>query len=629
MCGIVGGLVRNTSFFKDYDFHVALSSLAHRGPNDSGLERFSCNRDSVFLGQTRLSIIDLSFAGHQPMHSGCGRYSIVFNGEIYNYKELREELRSLGYKFLSDTDTEILLYCWAAWGAVCLSRLRGMFSFVIFDKVECKLFCIRDAFGIKPFFYKLDGDNFLFASELPAIRALLPSSPNLNLQRAYDYLVTGRYDNRSDTFFHGVYHLLPGHLMVINVGEPIQPLQQRWWWPSIMENNEISFEDAAEQCRVMFLRNVRQHLRSDVPLGAALSGGVDSSAIVCAIRHLEPDMPIHTFTYVARDSNIDEEMWADRVISYTKAIPHKIFVQPENLVDDIDDMIRSQGEPFCSTSIYAQYRVFKLARDCGITVTLDGQGADELLAGYQGYPGPTMHSLIESGDFRYLIKFFKNWSNIPGHSKALGIQSLIAEFVPDNLRGVALSLIGRDPAPSWLDLSYLEDNGVVPVWRSAYQKSSESTRRRLVSALRENLTGNGLNALLRHADRNSMRWSIESRVPFLTTDFAEYVLSLPEHYLISRNGQTKHIFRAAMKGIVPEDIMFRKDKIGFATPEREWLRHVGEKVYSWLEPAGELPFLKEKKCIDEVRAMINGKTQFNFRAWRLINYCRWYELLGS
>ncbi|NDC37295.1 MAG: asparagine synthetase B, partial [Proteobacteria bacterium] len=222
-----------------------------------------------------------------------------------------------------------------SWGSTCLARLRGMFAFVVFDKVSRQITCVRDAFGIKPFFYRHDEDGFFFASEVPALLALRTQRPQLNLQRAYDYLVGSRYDDTSESFFDGVRQLLPGHLITLDFEAATIAEHRRWWWPSIAERIDLTFADATEQLRAMFLDNVRLHLRSDVRLGAALSGGVDSSAVVCAMRHVEPEMPIHTFSYVARGSDADEEHWADLVNGHVNAIPHKVLVSSNELAADL------------------------------------------------------------------------------------------------------------------------------------------------------------------------------------------------------------------------------------------------------------------------------------------------------
>lgn len=627
MCGLIGAFWVSPPLDAEARLSSGIEALKQRGPDDQGYEFYHLPDGTLALGHTRLSIIDLSSGGHQPMSSANGRYTIVYNGEIYNYRELREELKLLGYQFCTNSDTEVLLASWIIWGAKCLDSLRGMFAFVVYDHIAGTLTCVRDAFGIKPFYYRMDGDDFLFASEVPALLALMQQRPPFNLQRVYDYLLQGSYDDSAETFFAGVQQLLPGHILTMSLIDPGSTVIHRWWWPSIAERSDLSFDEAAAKMRSMFLDNIRLHLRSDVPLGAALSGGVDSSAVVCAIRHVSPDIPIHTFSYVARGTDVDEEYWADLVNAHVGAISHKVVVTPEELAEDMDDLICIQGEPFGSTSLYAQYRVFRLARDNGVTVTIDGQGADEMLAGYSGYPGPTMFSLIEKGKFIELFKFIGAWSRWPGRSYSQCLTALFSEVVPRRLRGFARRCAGRDPSPEWLNASFLKEHGVVS---STYKERFADARgRRLVAMLRQTLAGKGLNSLLRHGDRNSMRWSVESRVPFLTTDMAEFLLSLPEHYLISREGETKHILRAAMRGIVPDEILDRKDKVGFATPEQAWLNRLGNKVFDWLDAAEVLPFLDAANCKLEVKAMLEGQKPFNFQAWRLINFCRWTQLMDE
>ena len=627
MCGIIGAYWREPHSDRGDRLQKGISMLSHRGPNDSGSELFPCAQGGVALGHTRLSIIDLSPGGHQPMHSVDGKHIIVFNGEIYNYKELRTELKALGAVFRTASDTEVLLAAWIAWGRECLPKLKGMFAFTVWNTETETMTCVRDAFGIKPLFYHMNEGFFAFASEIPALLTLLPQPPSINLQRAYDYLFDCSYDNVSSTFLAGVSHLLPGHILTCSTSDLSSLQTERWWRPEIKERTDLSFDEAAAQLRTMFLENVRLHLRSDVPLGAALSGGLDSSAVVCVMRHLEPEMPIHTFSFIAEDPEVNEERWADMVNSHVGAIPHKILVTSDELAEDLDDMILVQGEPFGTTSIYAQYRVFKLARESGITVTLDGQGADELLAGYFGYPDKRMLTLLDQGRIPSMLSFLNKWGTWPGRSRKHALANLISGFIPNALWSTALRTIGRNPEPEWLDVDYLRDNSV-EMKRSRAEWEHDAKGRRLVAWMRKALAGHGLAALLRHGDRNAMRWSIESRVPFLTTDMAEFLLSLPEEYLLSQEGETKHIFRAAMRGIVPEEILDRKDKIGFATPEQKWLRTLGNKTLEWMDAADELPFLKAEESKAEVKAIIGGEKPFSSQAWRLINLCRWAQIIN-
>lgn len=623
MCGIAGGWWPQPGLAQT-QLPQALQGMRHRGPDDQGFELYPFNTAVVALGQVRLSIIDLTAAGHQPMQSRDGRWAIVFNGEVYNYRELRSELGALGHSFSTDTDTEVLLTAWAHWGQACLPRLTGMFAFAVLDKQSATLTCVRDAFGIKPFFYTAQaGGGFRFASELPALLQLLPAKPALNWQRAYDYLVHGDYDSTRDTFYAGAYHLPPGHWLTVNLANGQPSTSQRWWVPNITERLSWTFDDAVQQVREQFLQNIRLHLRSDVPLGAALSGGIDSSAVVCAMRHVEPDLPIHTFSYIASGSSVNEEHWVDRVNAHVGAIPHKATASGADLARDMDDIIRAQGEPFGSTSIYAQYRVFQLAKQNGITVTLDGQGADEMLAGYSGYPGQRLQSLVETGQWAKAWEFWNKWARWPGRSHVQGAKALLGQWAQGGLYDALRTLHGGQAVPSWLNAKLLHEQGIKTRFPKVNPACTEKGRR-LTAELAHSLSERGLVQLLRHGDRNSMRFSLESRVPFLTIDMVNLLLSMPEDYLISPKGETKHVFRAAMRGIVPDDVLGRKDKIGFTTPEKALLLPMAGSLREWLRADLNLPFLNQSGVLEEFEDIVSGKKPFSWQVWRWVNFCRWY-----
>lgn len=624
MCGIAGGFWPRESGRAHYRMNAALEAMRLRGPDDRGVLVDALTQGALALGQARLSVIDLSPGGHQPMLSIDRNAVLVFNGEVYNYRELRAELSALGRTFTSDSDTEVLLAAWQHWGEACLPRLVGMFAFAVFDRARSTLTCVRDAFGIKPLYFTQEEGGFLFASDIPAIRALKQGPFRLDWQRAYDYLVHGDYDSNTRTFLDGVVQLPPGHLVILDLKSGRLGPLQAWWRPTLTQRSDLSFVAATELVRETFLDNIRLHLRSDVPLGAALSGGVDSSAVVCAMRHIEPDLPIHTFSYIARGSAVSEEAWVDQINLHVGATPHKVVVSAHELARDLDDMIRAQGEPFGSTSIYAQFRVFQLAKQHGVTVTLDGQGADELLAGYNGYPGPRLRSLIETGQLSEAWDFLNQWSQWPGRSRQLGAQQLLAEYAQGPVYVLLRRLSGRADTPAWLDAGALEERGIArryPRQRAADQAAG----RRLVSELGLSLTRRGLPALLRHGDRNSMRFSVESRVPFLTTGMADLLLSLPESYLISPQGETKHVFRAAMRGIVPDAVLDRRDKIGFSTPEQEWLSSMAPTALAWLRDSSDIPFIKKDEMLKAFERMTSGGAAFSWQAWRLINFARWHD----
>jgi asparagine synthase (glutamine-hydrolysing) len=636
MCGIVGGWWTSPPQNVLRKINDSLRTLEKRGPDDQGCEHYVVNNGSLVLGHTRLSIIDLTTAGHQPMTSHNGRFHIVFNGEIYNYRELRNELIKLGHVFTSDSDTEVLLASWQEWNINCLKRLEGMFAFVVYDQVRKTLTCIRDAFGIKPFFYEQNNTTFLFSSEQKALLTLREEAPTLNWQRSYDYLSQSVYDSNRDTFISGIQHLLPGHWLEINLLAPGKSDQKSWWTPPTQQTSSLSFTQASETLREKFLHNIRLHLRSDVALGAALSGGIDSSAVVCAMRYVEPNLPIHTFSYIASGYKQSEETWVDQVNQFVGATSHKITATSKDLESDLDTMIMTQGEPFGSTSIYAQFKVFQLAKEKGIKVTLDGQGADELLAGYAGYPGQRVLSMLEQRRFLEAQKFALNWGRWPGRSYKQLLMSVGKEVLPKGLYKAALEMAGHSSSPKWLDLGLLEEAGVkLDPLRHTQDRSAKG--RRVIEQLAQSLQKHGLPSLLRQGDRNSMQFSIESRVPFLTIPFAEFVFSLPEEYLISNEGETKHIFRSAMRGIIPENILNRKDKIGFEAPEEEWLREISTPIRVWLQEMDHIPFINKDELLKNFDELISLKKEkkavrpkswrSRHNIWRWINFVRWYNLL--
>lgn len=625
MCGVFGEV--NVDDVADFEPRAnrTIFSLRHRGPDDFGVWESRMGDVFAGLGQTRLSVIDLSDGGHQPMVSADGRFVLVFNGEIYNYRELRSTLEGHGCVFRTSSDTEVLLQAWATWGSKCLESLIGMFAFAVLDTRDRSLTCVRDAFGIKPLFFHATSSSFAFASEITALESLLERKFGINESSMMSYLAFGSYDMGSETFFRDVSRLEAGHMVRLKLeGRILHPEISRWWWPSVNEE-KTSFANAAEMVRGTFLNNIRLHLRSDVQLGVALSGGVDSSSIACAVRHLESDMPIKTFSFVAPGSSVSEELWVDRVNAHVGAEPHKVIVAPSELASDLDDMIRVQGEPFGSTSIYAQYRVYRAAREAGVTVMLDGQGADELFAGYSGYPEARIRSLLAQGNLLGVAGLLRRWSQYPGRSKGLALQHLGSVLTPGALKPWARRLVGKGVVSELFEPGVLESLDRKNELRFQ-AKGDVSGARILAAELRFALTGGPLNVLLRHGDRNSMRWSIESRVPFLSIPMAQLALSLPESYLLSSAGETKRILRAALSGVVPGEILGRRDKVGFQTPEHDWLKSLGTQSGEWLDGLSLISGINVDAARAHAEDSLLGKRHYSWQTWRLMNAGRWAKI---
>lgn len=634
MCGIAGIAFRQPTNIPGSVGRNLQATLAHRGPDDLGYLLFGegvdrgrkwpeqGGRGRVLLVHRRLSIIDLGETGWQPMSTPDGRYHLVYNGEIYNYVELRAELEALGYTFHSHSDTEVLLAAYSQWGQAALQRLIGMFAFAVLDVHKRELFLARDFFGIKPLFYATTPTGFAFASEIKALLELPGVGRQVNSSRVHAYLLAGATDHGDATLYEDVRQLPAAHCVTICLERPeiVEPVQ--YWNLSLDRRIDLSFDDAAEQLRGLFLDSVRMHLRSDVAVGAALSGGVDSSSIVAAMRYLKPDLEIHTFSFLAEDPTIREERWVDIVGGAARTTVHKVQPSADELVSDLDCLIRAQDEPFGSTSIYAQHRVFRLAGQAGIKVMLDGQGADELLAGYSSYLVPRLASLLRGGRWIEAAMFARSLGTLPRVPARSIVRSAGLRMVPQPLKRPLRRLMKREPAPEWLNTQWFLDCG------DGVPEMPLSLGLQLHEQLLASVQHNSLPALLRYEDRNSMAHSIESRVPFLTPQLAEFILSLPEEHLIARDGTTKAVFRQAMRGIVPDRILDRRDKIGFETPEQRWLATLRPWVDEVLSgaAAADVPALNLPAVRREWGAVLDGKRPFDWRVWRWINLIRWSEL---
>jgi len=640
MCGIAGALVPAGRSVEPERLRLAAERLIHRGPDDvgflawdgsapptSGRDPAVARGNRVALAHRRLAILDLTPAGWQPMSSLDGRFHLVFNGEIYNYRELRTELEREGRRFVSTGDTEVLLAAWASWGPRALSRFVGMFAFAVLDVRQRQVVLARDFFGIKPLYYHASPHGFAFASEIPALLDLAGQTPRAHSRRLYDYLRFGLTDHAAETMFDGIRQLPAAHVLTLDIDRPALGEPRRFWDLDLDARCDLSLTAAAERLRAMFLDSVCLHLRSDVPVGTALSGGIDSSSIVMAMRHIEGGgLDLHSVSFLPGDPEIDETQWVETVALASGARLHRTRPDPAELVRDLERLIAVQAEPFGSTSIYAQHRVFRLAHEAGIKVMLDGQGADELFAGYRTYLAVRLASLLRQGRLGEAMRLARAARTLPGATASELFRAVGYHVLPAELHRWARRLAGRDLEPAWLDRPWLDRVGIV--------RASPIPRPRRKDALREMLyrtvTESSLPMLLRYEDRNSMAYSIESRVPFLTPALAQFVLSLPEAYLVDADGTSKAVLRRAMRGLVPDAILDRRDKIGFATPERRWLTELRSWVEDVLasEAARAVPALDLAQAREEWQGILAGRGRFDWHVWRWINTIRWAEKLN-
>lgn len=558
MCGIAGILTSSPSDTLLATLKEMTDSIVHRGPDGEG--HWMNEQKQIALGHRRLSILDLSENGKQPMHY-LNRYTITFNGEIYNYIELREKLVLDGYSFVSESDTEVLMALFDQKKENCLQELDGMFAFAIWDSEEQSLFCARDRFGEKPFYYCFHNNQFLFASEMKALwTAGIPKKPSR--QRIFDYLAFDRmesFEHPESTFYETVFQIKPAHFAWLKPGQKIQIKQVNYWKVDLTKKTTLSFAEAREQFKHLFTQSINRRLRSDVPVGSSLSGGLDSSSIVALIHQLKPgEQEQHTFSARFPNFKKDEGAFIDLINSQTNSVSHQVFCTEEILNETIPALFAIQEEPFGSTSIAAQFNVMKLAKNSGITVLLDGQGADEYLAGYPSFYLNYAAELRASGK-NALTKFQHKYQEHFGTHLMTGRTFWIDAKYPD-LRDVIRKLKNSAKKPAYF--KQFSDEFLASVKTDHYKTGFKNT---LNEALLDSLTKNSLQTLLRYADRNAMANSREVRLPFLSHTLVEFVFSLPSSYKI-REIWTKAILRFSLSDLLPSEIVWRKEKVGFEPP---------------------------------------------------------------
>jgi asparagine synthase (glutamine-hydrolysing) len=587
------------------------------------------------LAHRRLAILDVSAAGHQPMHRGDA--VIVLNGQVYNYLELRSELEALGERFTSNTDTEVLLAAYRRWGASCLARLRGMFAFVIYDRARKRIFLARDRFGIKPMYLYETAQGFAVASEIKQFRAVPGFSARVNPQRAYDFVASGLLDQDEETFFAGIRQVAGGTSLEIDLSRPVaaDALQPSRWY-ALPEPNSITMplSEAAERYRRLLDDAVRLHLRADVAVGSCLSGGLDSSSIVAlASRRLEELRVPGRFVTVtaAYDApEVDERRHAAALSAHVGVANHTVFPSAERLQALLDKLIWHQDEPFGSSSLFAQWCVFERARELGIKVMLDGQGADEHLGGYHFYFAVLYRQLAQDRQFARMARLYKARMADHGASPIGEMKLAVAGLLPWQA-GAAVHRWLDGAARRCFQPGFLSgiDTSLSPAER-AVRRAGLLPPRRLGAMLSAQTTATNLPMLLHFEDRSSMAHGIEARVPFLDHPLVEHAIALGDAHKIEGT-ETKLILRRAMGGLLPSSISERKDKIGFATPERRWF--TGCTLQMLLSEMQDLPRRLPGMFEDAALARLAGDVRSGRRSleglgWRLACLSAWSRVHG-
>lgn len=614
MCGIAGIISVNKNEITTARLKAMTDAIAHRGPDGEG--QWISEDGRTGLGNRRLSILDLSDAGKQPMHYR-GRYSISFNGAIYNYIELREMCISKGYSFSSKTDTEVLMAMYDWKKEECLHHLDGMFAFALYDEQEKKLFVARDRFGEKPFYYiSKPGEFFVFASEMKALWAA-GFDKEINKRMLYNYMAFNYTQNAADlseTFFQNIQSLPPAHYATID-SETLQFSLKKYWDIDYNKTDAgITFESAKEKFKELFYTSVSRRLRSDVKVGSSLSGGIDSSIVVSVIDDLNKQKAIKqsTFSAVFPGFEKDESKYIDLLLEKMNIDPHFTSPDAETILKDIDGCFYYQEEPFGSASVLVQYEVMKLARQKGVTVLLDGQGADELLAGYHSF-------------YTIFFKEIKSTNRKLYRNEKEAYQqmfkgSVINPLPEKNIRYYAgrLTWLEKDRLKKIYErFNQMSNPYFNPDFYQTFrneQYSSPPNANTLNHSLYNSLHF-GLNEFLRVADRNSMAFGREVRLPFLFHELAAFLFTLPSSFKI-HDGWTKYIERVSFENLLPPSITWRKDKIGYEPPQKQWMekREIRELIIAGREKLVQEKILHRNVHSEPVTAdaaNVGTKTSWN------------------
>ncbi len=577
MCGIVGfsGKPDNQTLDK------MTESIFHRGPDDGG----RVVNDNFSVGYRRLAIIDLTM-GLYPLTNEDKTIQVMNNGEIYNYQALREELEELGHNFSSESDTEVIAHGYEEWGEKVVNHLRGMFVIVLYNKKKDELFIARDRLGIKPLYYTQVDGRVVFGSEIKGLLSGFNINREVDQDSLYKFLTARIHDTNQDTFFKNIKRLLPGHYMVINNTGEFQI--EKYWNPTYSTKfaSEKSDAEYSKEFRDIFIEAIKLHLIADVPVGVTLSGGLDSSGITSIAAKLykenHPDTKLYSFSAVHPGETINEEEYIDNIVEATGVESIKMTPNVGNFWNEMDNWVYFQEEPVISTAPYAYYTVMREARK-HVTVLLTGQGGDELLAGYIPYFMTYLQSAIDNGK---VLEAFR---------ETVAGKDLYTKFFVDKLIQ-----------------KLKKENTINPNQMIVNTNNTEFIRpqatRNLNKRLFEDVTSLTTPSLLRYEDKNSMANSLESRVPFFDHMVVEYIFNLPIDQKI-KNGWTRHIYREAMKGLIPEKNRLRRSKIGFTNPEWEWIERRQQKFIDVFESDTfkSRPFWKADLVLQNFKLALENK----------------------
>jgi len=595
MCGINGFNWSDPALLKKMN-----SVTKNRGPDDEG----EYDDKTVSLGHSRLSIIDLSPKGHQPMCNEDETIWLTYNGEIYNFFEIKEDLIKAGHIFKSHTDSEVIIHAYEQYGMECLNRFNGMWAFCLYDKKRDLLILSRDRFGVKPLYYHIAEGKIIFSSMISALLThKVERKPDMSV--IMEYLAFNLLNHDTRTFFKDIWSLEPGSFLIFNLHSTEVSIKK---WYQIKQHPAVTVPELTQ----LFIQSVRSRTVADVPIGSCLSGGIDSSAIVCTLDTMI-NQPFFTYSLIFPGKKIDESRYMKEVGKHTKIQQQFTTLSRNNFLNDLPDFIKAQEEPTTGLSVYGQYCIMRLAYENKAKVLLDGQGGDEIFAGYTYYFSYYYFELLKKGRIITLLKemrsYRKNFKDYYPH------QFLCFMLLPAKIQ----NYVYKNYLLTWLNYDLL--------YESAVNKSDPRCKpMTLHKALVLTLLNTAIPHLLRYEDKNSMRWSIETRVPFLDFNLVETAMSIPTQEKIQQ-GKTKIIFKEAIKNLIPEMILQRKDKIGFETPVDEFfrdpqIREFCETIF-FSEPFKSRPYWNWREVERHYNRHLEGKANIGDTLWKWINLEIW------
>ncbi len=565
MCGFVAIVSTSGQPVEEVVLSRAIARLAHRGPDGTGM----LLEGSIGLGFRRLSIFDLTDAGRQPMESPDGRHVIVFNGAIYNFIELRSELQALGHPFRSTSDTEVLLAAWRQWGPDCLHRLNGMWAFLVLDRRERRIFGARDRFGVKPLFWRRDSAGLMFASEIKAIAAASATRLEIDRETIAEHIVEGRLDASERTFYRGVGRIAAGTAFEVDSSGHMRSWRY-WSLDEAAAARELPREPAEEYAE-LFRDAVKLRMRSDVPVGVLLSGGLDSSSIMCAMGELlgpaeARAAPLFALCY--QDPEFDESPYIAATLKQSDGTLSRLQTSPRQLWDALGEHLWHQDEPVHSFSSVVVFQLMQLAHRSGVKVLLNGQGADEVLGGYGSYFWDYWLELTQAGRFGDAAR------QIAAYARGHGVRSagLLRRVCMLQLRQKLRLLPGYAAiARNRRRHEVVRDGWLSPDMQQLWSPTERGATGTLAGALRSSLEEAHLPLYLRTEDRNSMAHGVEVRLPFLDYRLVSLAFRLGNEWKLCRE-YTKILLREAMRERIPENVRTRVRKYGFPTGAASWFR---------------------------------------------------------